>query len=160
MFRPKIFIVITAALFAFGRAMIDCAVAKRKMKCHGKKIILYIIAALFINFGCAMINDAFGIEIIECKCRLDTEEGYFGYIINKKEHEITVQVYNMANVQLIHSEKVQSNGHSKMRLPIGLYCVDVINPSGYIEHFTLCIKADELVKLEGPWVVEIEEGGW
>ena len=125
----------------------------------GKKVILYILATLSISFGCSMIKDALGLEIMECNSRLDTEEGYFGYIINKKEHGIIVQVNNKAKAQIIHYDKVQPNGHAKMRLPFGLYSVTVFNPSGCMEHFTLFIKADELIKLEGPWVVEIEEDG-
>ena len=117
------------------------------------------MTALSISFGCSMINGAFGLEIRKSNCILDTEEGFFGYIINKKEHDIIVQVSNKAKAQLIHYEKVQSNGHAKMRLPVGLYSIDVINPSACMEHFTLFIKAVELVKLEGPWVVEIEEDG-
>ena len=125
----------------------------------GKKIILHILAALYINLGCFMISDAFGLEIMKCSSRLDTEEGYFGYILNKKEHAIIVEVRNESKAQLIHSEKVHPNGHTKMRLAFGLYLVDVINPSGCIEHFTLYINEVELIKKEGPWVVEIEEYG-
>ena len=120
MFRSKIFIVITATPFIFGIAMIDRAAAGRKMKCHNKKMILYIIAVLSISFGCAMINDAFGLEIMECNCRLDTEEGYFGYIINKKKHGITVQVYNKAKVQLLQEdielEELEVKSESKEEL--------------------------------------------
>lgn len=125
----------------------------------GKKIILHILAALYINFGCFVINNAFGLEIMKCSSRLDTEEGYFGYIINKKEHAIIVEVRNEAKAQLIHSAKVHPNGHTKMRLASGLYVVDVINPSGCMEHFTLYINVVELINQEGPWVVEIEEYG-
>jgi len=125
----------------------------------GKKIILHILAALYINFGCFMINYAFGLEIMKCSSRLDNEEGYFGYILNKKENAIIVEVRNESKAQLIHSEKVHPNGHTKMRLAFGLYLVDVINPSGCIEHFTLNINEVEIIKFEGPWVVEIEEYG-
>ena len=106
-----------------------------------------------------MINDALGLEIMKCGCRLDTEEGYLGYILNKKEHDIIITVRNRDKAQLIKYEKVQPNGHTKMRLPFGLYFVDVINPSACMEHFTLYINVVELIKLEGPWVVEIEENG-
>jgi len=38
MFRSKLFTMITVAVFVFGIAMLDCAVAGEKMKWHGTGI--------------------------------------------------------------------------------------------------------------------------